>query len=156
MLESRLADLDSRYRIERLPVREREMSEDPGGDSFEGLTTESQFEALLTLRLHIIEATGLDDLDEDTTVLEALRGQALAASGEAREQLRHACAFELAVGRFLGAEALRCTEPKTRMIRTSRMHEAFAAACKAFSQFAELAAELDTDVLEVGLCSIDG
>jgi hypothetical protein len=132
MLESRLAELDPRYRIEPLPPPE------PCPSDYYELTPELRFEALLTLRLHIIEATGLDDLDEHTTVLEALHEQAVEATGARRERLRHACTFELAVGRYLGAEATCGTEPRTRAVRRARMHEAFDAACKAFSDFCVL------------------
>jgi len=148
VLESRLAELDSRYRVELLPLRERDWATSP----FHELTLESQFEALLSLRLHVIEATGLDDLDEDTTVLEALREQASEALGDQRERLRHACAFELAIGRYLGAEALRCADTRTRAARRARMHEAFDAACKAFSEFTD--AEGGADSSEVRPCSI--
>lgn len=146
VLESRLAELDSRYRLEPLPQPE---------SPFHDLSPEHRLEALLTLRLHIIEATRLDDMDEQTTVLEALREQAEDASGEARERLRHACVFELAVGRYLGAEALDCREPRTRAGRRARMREAFDAACKAFSEFAELG-RFGASGLEAQSCSIDG
>jgi hypothetical protein len=159
MLESRLAELDPRYRIEPLPQPEQAFDQDGSESPFYELSPASRLEALLTLRVHIIEATRLDDLDdEQTTVLEGLRELAEAASGDARERLRHACVFELAVGRYLGAEALHGHESKTRAVRQARMREAFDAACKAFSQFAELGpdAARGRDGLEVRPCSIEG
>jgi hypothetical protein len=152
MLESRLAELDRRYRIEPLPPRRDDS--DPG---FHDLSPEGRLEALLSLRSWIIEATGLDELDEELTVIEALRELAQGASADGRERLRHACAFELAVGRYLGAEALHCSDTRSRAARRARMREAFDAACKAFSRFAESASDSTSsrEVLEVRLCSID-
>lgn len=159
VLESRLAELDSRYRIEPLPQRDQDWSTSyfrprAAEGTFHELTPEHRLEALLTLRLHIIEASGLDDLDEHVTVLEALHEQAVEASGEWRERLRHACSFELAIGRYLGAEALCGTEPKTRAVRRARMREAFDAACKAFSEFSGLASD-SASREELRCCSID-
>lgn len=151
-LESRLIEIDARYRVESIEPQELPRS------GFAELSLESQLEALLTLRLRIIEIVGLDDLDEDTTLLEALRERAaVSGSPELREQLRWACAFELAVGRYLGAEGQRAYDAKTAASRLARMHEAFDAACKAFSEFAEIAAEGRAHAaLEVRLCFVDG
>lgn len=146
LLESRLLDIDARYRVE--PVDELESPT----TGFEALSRESQLEALLTMRLHVIDTLELDDVEADTTVLESLHARARASAGELREQLRHACELELAIGQFLAAESL--ADPQAR-IRTARMREAFDRACKAFSEFAEIAAERRTTALEVRLCFVD-
>lgn len=146
VLEGRLIDIDARHRVEPLDERDAVTS------SFETLSRESQLEALLTMRLHVIEALELDDLDAHTTVLESLRSRARTCTGEQREQLRHACELELAIGRFLAAESLGDPQGRARM---THMREAFDAACKAFSEFAEIAAERRTTALEVRLCFVD-
>jgi hypothetical protein len=149
LLERRLHDIDARYRVELLDVRDEH---DRAATTFDALSRESQLEALLTMRLHVIDTLELDDVEADTTVLEHLHARARASSGHEREQLRHACELELAIGQFLAAESLGDPQAPTR---AACMREAFDRACKAFSEFAEIAAERRTTALEVRLCFVD-